>query len=115
MTCEPLVEGWPAAVQYCPVCGSADRGFLYNGLASMVFGAGSLSNLLAKAGFRSIRRRWRGMSVFDVYAPSQAIAQGAIGAAASHRGKPPLGAIGAELREMLQPSRREFLTLMAWK
>jgi hypothetical protein len=115
MTCEPLVEGWPAAVQYCPVCGSADRGFLYDGLASMVFGAGSLSNLLAKAGFRSIRRRWRGMSVFDVYTSSQAIAQRVTGAVASHQGTPPRRVIRAELCEMLQTSRREFLTLMAWK
>jgi hypothetical protein len=55
------------------------------------------------------------MSVFDVYAPSEAIAQGKIGAAASHQGRPPFSAIRAELMEMLQPSRREFLTLMARK
>jgi 2-polyprenyl-3-methyl-5-hydroxy-6-metoxy-1,4-benzoquinol methylase len=81
----------------------------------VLFGADSLSSLLTKTGFRSIKWLWRGMSVFDVYAPSEAIAQGAIGASASHQGKPPLLAICAELREMLQPARREFLTVMARK
>ncbi|HKU17796.1 MAG TPA: class I SAM-dependent methyltransferase [Candidatus Saccharimonadales bacterium] len=81
----------------------------------VLFGVRSLSDLLIKAGFKSITWLWRGMTVFDVYAPSEAIAKGMIGASASYQGKPPLSAIRAELREMLQPKRREFLTLMVRK
>lgn len=81
----------------------------------VLFGVDSMSKMLEKAGFKSVEQLWRGMSVFDVYAPSEAIERGGIGFTASHQGKPPGSAIRAELREMLQPARREFLTFSARK
>lgn len=81
----------------------------------VLFANRSLTKLLEDSGFKSVSRHWRGMSVFDVYAPSEAIERGEIGSTASHKGHPPMAAILAELREMVQPSRREFLTISARK
>jgi 2-polyprenyl-3-methyl-5-hydroxy-6-metoxy-1,4-benzoquinol methylase len=81
----------------------------------VLFTPSSLMNSLVAAGFGSCKRHWRGMSLFDVYAPSEAIANGGTGINASRQGRPPLRDVLAELREMIQPARREFLTLSARK
>lgn len=81
----------------------------------VLFTPSSLVKSLVEAGFRSHKQHWRGMSLFDVFAPSEAIANGQAGINASHQGRPPLRDVLAELREMVQPSRREFLTISARK
>lgn len=81
----------------------------------VLFTHSSLINSLAKAGFGSIKQHWRGMSLFEVYASSESIEAGGIGFGASHQGRPPLRDVLAELREMVQPSRREFITISARK
>jgi len=81
----------------------------------VLFNAESLCRCLANAGFGSIRQRWRGMSLFEVFAASEAIERGEIGMNASHQGRPPLRDLLTELREMLQPACREFLTITARK
>jgi 2-polyprenyl-3-methyl-5-hydroxy-6-metoxy-1,4-benzoquinol methylase len=81
----------------------------------VLFTPSSLMNSLVAAGFGSCKQHWRGMSLFDVYAPSEAIANGGVGINASRQGRPPLRDVLAELREMVQPARREFLTLSARK
>lgn len=81
----------------------------------LLFTPSSLTNSLVTAGFSSFKQHWRGMSLFDVYAPSEAIANGGTGLNASHQGRPPLRDVLAELREMAQPARREFLTFSARK
>lgn len=81
----------------------------------VLFTPSSLKKSLVAAGFNSYKQHWRGMSLFDVYAPSESIANGGTGINASHQGHPPLRDVLAELREMIQPARREFLTLSAFK
>ena len=81
----------------------------------ILFTPSSLTSSLIAAGFSSFKRHWRGLSLFEVYASSEAIANGRKGLNASHQGRPPLRDVGAELREMLQPARREFITLSARK
>jgi len=81
----------------------------------VLFTPSSLTNSLVAAGFCSLRQHWRGLSLFDVFAPSEAIAGGGTGLNASHQGRPPLRDVLAELREMAQPARREFLTFSARK
>lgn len=81
----------------------------------VLFSPRSMKLALTKAGFRTFRQHWRGLSVFDVFAPSEAMARGASGVNASHHGHPPLRDALVELTEMIMPSRREFLTLSAQK
>nr|WP_172624004.1 class I SAM-dependent methyltransferase [Rhodanobacter glycinis] len=81
----------------------------------ILFNPESLHRCIMEAGFGSIRQRWRGMSLFGVFAPSEAIAGGGAGKLASHMGRPPLRDVLAEFLEMLQPSRREFLIFIARK
>lgn len=81
----------------------------------VLFNPNSLRRCLYEAGFSSLRQYWRGMSVFDVFAASEAIERGEIGLGASHRGRPPLRDICTELSEMFVPSIREFLTYTARK
>lgn len=81
----------------------------------VLFNPESLRRCLAEAGFGSIRQHWRGMSLFGVFAASEAMEHGEIGIQASHKGKPPLRDVIAELREVLRPSRREFLPFTARK
>jgi 2-polyprenyl-3-methyl-5-hydroxy-6-metoxy-1,4-benzoquinol methylase len=81
----------------------------------VLFNPASLRRALTEAGFQSLRQHWRGLSLFDVYAPSEAMARGGTAMGASHQGRPPLGDLAAELWEMLRPTRREFLTLSARK
>lgn len=81
----------------------------------VLFSPASMKKALTKAGFHSFRRYWRGLSLFNVFAPSEALARGESANDASHQGRPPLRDVLAELREMVQPTRREFLTLSARK
>ena len=81
----------------------------------VLFTPESLRGALAKAGFRNVEQHWRGLSVFDVFATSDALGQERSAQSASYQGRPPLHAVLAELREMAQPARREFLTLSARK
>jgi 2-polyprenyl-3-methyl-5-hydroxy-6-metoxy-1,4-benzoquinol methylase len=75
----------------------------------------SLKNLLRSLGFVNLTQRWRGLSVFDVYPVSEAIANRTDPSKASRDGKPPFSEIFAELHEMLAPQKREFITLIATK
>lgn len=79
----------------------------------VLFNRTSLVTALRQAGFHSITQHWHGMSTFDVYAPSEAITAGKLGIEASYGGRPPQRAILAELKAMLSPASREFLTLTA--
>ena len=81
----------------------------------VLFCSASMSDALTKSGFHSLRQYWRGLSLFNVFAPSEALARGESATDASHQGRPPLRDVLAELREMAQPARREFLTLSARK
>lgn len=80
-----------------------------------IFSRRALTQALRNAGFKSLRQRWRGMSSFDVYAASEAIAKTSACASASYQGRPPFHACMAELWEMVRPARREFLTYTARK
>lgn len=81
----------------------------------VLFNRSSLIRLLASTGFRSIKQHWRGLTVFTVFAASEEIAHGNLGANGSYRGHPPWYAMMAEIYEMLAPSKREFLTFTACK
>lgn len=81
----------------------------------VLFTPSSLRKLLRAGGFRSVRQYWRGMTVFNVYAESEAMRAQDTAREATSDGKPPMQHIRAELREMLQPARREFLTFSARK
>jgi len=81
----------------------------------VIFTASSLRKALRDSGYSAIHQHWRGMSVFEVYAASEAIARSGTAKGGSYRGRPPMHAIAAELREMMQPARREFLTVSAKK
>lgn len=80
---------------------------------SVLFNRSLLTEALRKIGFCSISKHWRGMTIFNVYASSEAIAAGRLAAEASYRGRPPLRSLLAELKAMLSLDRREFLTLAA--
>lgn len=81
----------------------------------VLFCPASMRNALTMAGFHSFRRYWRGLSLFSVFAQSEALAHDELANNASRQGHPPLSDVLAELREMVQPTRREFLTLLARK
>lgn len=81
----------------------------------MLFNRDSMEMALKAAGFESTRQRWRGLSLFEVFAASEAIARGDIGSHASYDGRPPLRSILFELWEMMYPPGREFLTITARK
>jgi len=81
----------------------------------VLFGGQTLMKVLQDCGFVDIQRRWRGLSVFDVYPVSEALERSADTSQASRQGKPPLREVLAELDEMIRPSRREFITLTAQK
>lgn len=81
----------------------------------VLFNPKSLRQCLRQAGFYSLRQHWRGMAVFDVFSASEAIERGGAALGASHQGKPPLRDIYSEIREMLSPAVREFLTYTARK
>jgi len=81
----------------------------------VLFNYSSLVDSLRLAGFSNAKRYWRGLSVFDVLPVSEALANGADPTKASRNGKPSLGDIIAELREMIVEEEREFITLTAKK
>jgi len=81
----------------------------------VLFNRHALHQSLQSAGFSQCAQRWRGMSVFNVFAESEAIVRQKNTHQATSDGRPPLSDLLAELREMLQPSQREFLTLIARK
>lgn len=81
----------------------------------VLFCPSSMHKALTAAGFHSYRQHWRGLSLFTVFAPSEALARGEPATTASHQGHPPLRDVLAELREMVQPSCREFITISARK
>lgn len=81
----------------------------------VLFNPQSLQQAMREAGFHTFRQHWRGLSLFGVFAPSEAMARGDDATVASHRGRPPLRDILSELWEMIRPSRREFLTVTARK
>ena len=81
----------------------------------VLFTPSSLHQLLRVCGFTSVRQHWRGMTVFNVYAESEAMRTQGTARGATSGGKPPMRHIRAELREMMQPGRREFLTISARK
>lgn len=81
----------------------------------VLFNPSSLRQALATAGFHSLRQRWRGLSLFDVFASSEAMALGSTSIGVSCRGRSPLRGVVAEACEMLRPERREFLTFLARK
>lgn len=81
----------------------------------VLFNPLSLKKALHEAGFQSFRQHWRGLSLFDVFAPSEAMVRGSRAIGASHQGHPPLRDVLSEVWEMIRPSRREFLTITARK
>ena len=70
---------------------------------------------LTNAGFKRIEQRWHGMALFSIYAESAAIARGQCAQDGVRKVVPSLAAIVDELREMLQPNQREFLTFIVYK
>jgi 2-polyprenyl-3-methyl-5-hydroxy-6-metoxy-1,4-benzoquinol methylase len=70
---------------------------------------------LGRAGFADIQQHWHGMVLFSIYAESEVITRGGCALDARHQVMPSLAAIIAELKEMVFPSRREYLTLTARK
>lgn len=97
--------------------GSRRFGKAWRGLETprhlVLFSRLSLVKALQQAGFHSIAQHWHGMTTFDVYASSEAIAAGRLATEASYGGRPPWRAVLAELKAMLSPASREFLTLTA--
>lgn len=81
----------------------------------VLFGGHTLISTLRDCGFIDIRRRWRGLSVFDVFPVSEALERAAHPTRASREGRPPVREILAELDEMIHPKAREFITLTARK
>lgn len=81
---------------------------------SISFNLDSLKLALMKTGFRNVQQHWRGPPVFDVLAPSEAMARGVDATAASHRVRPHTRrddrVVGGD-----HSTRHEFLTLSAHK
>ena len=75
----------------------------------------SLRWSLEQAGFRKVQQYWHGMVLFSIYAESEAISRGQCAQEARGQVIPSLDAVFAELREMMMPNSREYLTVMAWK
>lgn len=79
----------------------------------VLFSGAGLVDLMRSTGFIDIQRRWRGLSVFDVFSASEAVERGADSQVTSRGRKPPFRDILAELSQMVRPSTREFITLTA--
>lgn len=99
--------------------GAMRFGVFWRGLETprhlVLFTPHSLRRALEATGFVSLRQHWRALSLFGIFAESEALARPDQGAPASYRGLPPIGAVMSELREMVRPSTREFLTFTACK
>jgi len=74
-----------------------------------------LRKALTMAGFHSFRLYWRGRSLCGVFAQVEAYAHCELANNASRQSHPSLSDVLAEVREMVQPTRREFPTLLARK
>ena len=81
----------------------------------VLFNPESLRMCLSQAGFGKIVQYWQGMVSLSVYTVSAAIARGECGKDAFHRLIPPPVAIISELRELISPVGREYLTMIAYK
>lgn len=81
----------------------------------VLFNCEILKCLLTRIGFTKIRQYWHGMSVFTIYAASDALVQGLPAVGIRRASIPPLGDMKDELREMLAPERREFIAMTAQK
>ena len=81
----------------------------------VLFTPQSLISALSTIGFQQISQHWHGMTLFSIYAESTAIAHGKCAQDVIDQVLPSPVAVIDELREMLQPMRREFLTLSARK
>lgn len=81
----------------------------------VLFTPQSMISALTTIGFQHITQHWHGMTLFSIYAESTAIARGQCAQEAIHQVVPSVAAVVDELREMMQPARREFLTLSARK
>ena len=81
----------------------------------VLFNPKSLRKGLEYAGFRQVKQRWRGLMLIEVFELSAAIRDGRDVRATLLQIKPRLQHIPAEVYEMLVPSRREFLTMIATK
>lgn len=81
----------------------------------VLFNSNSLRSSLMRAGFDQIKQRWHGMAALSCHTASATLAAGGNASEAVPRLLPPLSAVLAELRGMLQPARREFLTFTARK
>ncbi|MBN2856072.1 MAG: class I SAM-dependent methyltransferase [Halothiobacillaceae bacterium] len=75
----------------------------------------SLKNCLIQAGFIQIQQQWNGMVLFAIFAQSTAIAQGKYGQDVVHQVMPSGAAVLAELRGIVQPAKREYITFIAQK
>ena len=81
----------------------------------VLFTPQSMIGALTTVGFQQISQHWHGMTLFSIYAESTAIAHGKCAQDVIDQVLPSPVAVIDELREMLQPMRREFLTLSARK
>ena len=81
----------------------------------ILFTPDSLRLALEQAGFKVIKQYWRGMVLYAIFAASEAITRKEDVSRATRGGKPPLSDIIAEIKEMLFPIRREFLTFQVRK
>ncbi|CDW92336.1 conserved hypothetical protein [Thiomonas sp. CB2] len=81
----------------------------------VLFSPSSLQTSLMNAGFKQIEQHWHGMAALSMYSESGALAHRQDTQEASRQIIPSIAAIIDEVREMMQPSRREFLTFSARK
>jgi 2-polyprenyl-3-methyl-5-hydroxy-6-metoxy-1,4-benzoquinol methylase len=81
----------------------------------VLFNSTSLCKALNSVGFRRIEQRWHGMTLFSIYAESATIASDQDVQGAKQYAWLTPRAVVDELREMLQPRKREFITLIAYK
>jgi len=100
-------------------CGAQRFGANWRGLEIprhlLLFNARSLRRVVSQVGFNKISQHWHAMVLFSIYTESNAIADGKSAIEASPQILPSLVAVIDELREMLRPARREFLTFTACK
>lgn len=81
----------------------------------VLFNCLTLREILRNSGFCNVSQMWRGLVLFSIYAESDAISRDVDPRGASRKGHPPLLECLDELREMVRPERREFLTFTATK
>lgn len=79
----------------------------------VLFNSTSLRMSLEKIGFQVVRQHWHGAILFSIYLESANMPDSKCGVI--QNSVLSLAAAGAELREMVSPDKREFLTLTAKK